>query len=157
MSLPDPSEVEVLPFHPSFQKAAASLVRGILRDELRVADDLGDEEDLRDIGRSYALPDNCFMVALAKGKVVATGGIRRLSETDCELRHLYVKAPYRRQGLASSIVAKLVSFVGERGYTRILLAIRPEMEEFSKIYGRYGFRETADDLPRPGKFMSIDL
>ena len=70
---------------------------------------------------------------------------------------LYVKAQHRRQGLASSIVAKLVSFVVERDYKRILLAIRPEMEEFSKIYGRYGFREAADELPRPGKFMSIDL
>jgi ribosomal protein S18 acetylase RimI-like enzyme len=157
MNPPEPARAEILPFHESFHESVVSLVKEILDDEYGSDVDPGADDDLKEIGTTYAPPDNYFVLALVGGKVVATGAILRISDSDCELRRLYVQAAHRRRGLASSIVAELVPFVVERGYKRILLEIRPEMADLSRIYQRYGFHESTENLPRPGKFMTIEL
>jgi ribosomal protein S18 acetylase RimI-like enzyme len=88
---------------------------------------------------------------------VGTGAIRRISDTDCELTRLYVQEEHRREGIASCIAAELFKFVQQRGYRRVFLEIRPEMEQATRVIARYGFGEVADaeDLPRPAKFMAI--
>lgn len=151
------ARAEILPFSDAFQSSVASLVQQILRDEFGsemypVADD-----GLKEIGKTHTPPDHYFLIALVDGKVVATGAVLRLADTDCELRRLYVQAAQRRQGLASFIVAEPVPFEVERGYKRMLAEIHPEMADFSRIYQRYGFDRSNEKLPRAGKFISIGL
>ena len=149
----------VQPFEPPHQAGVVALAEELLCREYRVQSDLSRDEDLQDVAGSYAPPASRFLVALSEGKVVGTGGIRRLSETDCELKRLYIDVKHRRGGIASAIVATLIPFVREQGYQRILLEIRPEMVDTIHRYSRYGFSPVpeGEDLPRPGSFLAIRL
>jgi len=159
MESPEPFEIK--PFEPIHTSEVRELAWRIARDDYGTADeDPGSDEDLQDIAGAYAPPHGRFLVALDNGVVVGTGGIRRISDTDCELMRLYVQSEHRRRGVASSLMGDLVNFVRERGYRRLLLEIRPEMEPEAPIYRRYGFRDLEPEQApkRPGRrFMAIHL
>ena len=149
--------LQVVEFDSSHVNDVLSLARQVLCDELRTHHDLAGEDDLQAIEASYPSPDSRFVVALSRGHVVGTGAIRRISDTDCELTRLYVQEDHRREGIASCIASELFKFVQQRGYRRVFLEIRPEMEQATRVIARYGFGDVteAEDLPRPAKFMAI--
>ena len=155
--MPGIEAFQIRPAEAGDEDGVRELARTVLCEEYGVQEDLSADEDLRDVASSYAPPGGCFLLAEVLGEIVATAGIRRLSRADCELRRLYVRADHRRQGLATSLVARLIPFVKQQGYRRLLLEIRPEMESDSHIYPRYGFRKVTEDLPRDGTFMAIPL
>lgn len=159
VALSKPGSVEIRPFEPRDQRSVVSLATDVLCREFKVKENLDDEEDLQDVASAYAPPDHRFMVALWSGEVVASGGITRLSDHDCELRRLYVLADHRRVGIASSLVAELLSFVRERGYRRILIERRPEMQYSEQEYARFGLKPVTDpeSLPREGDFVAVSL
>jgi GNAT superfamily N-acetyltransferase len=150
---------DVRPLEPSDRDAVMAVATEILCHEYQVKEDLSLDEDLREVATAYAEPHSRFLVAEVSGTVVATAGVRRISDADCELRRLYVLAPYRRQGIATALVAMLLAFVRERGYSRILLEIGPELKEMAGHFSRYGFAPIAEseELPRAGEFMAIHL
>lgn len=115
---------QIRPLAPADADGVRDLARAVLCEEYRVQDDLGDDDDLHDVAACYAPPGGCFLLVEVLGEIVATGGIRRISDTDCELRRLYVRADHRRLGFATSLVARLIPFVKQQGYRRLLLEIR---------------------------------
>lgn len=147
--------IEVVPYDDSFRDAVRSLAEDVLCREYGVLEDLSGEKDLADVTATYASPDSVFLLALDNGLLIATGGVLHLSDSDCELRRLYVEADRRRQGVASTLVGELLDFIRKRSYKRILLEVGPEMKDTIKGYGRYGFAPDDQDLPRPGEFLSI--
>jgi len=153
----DHEPFEIVPFDPSCQGEVRRVARDVLCHEYGAREDLSAERDLDDVAASFAAPHSRFLVAKVLDRVVATAGLCRISDLDCELRHLYVLSPFRRRGIASALVAHLISFVRERGYKRVLLELRPEMEDTAKGYPRYGFVPESRDLPRPGTFLAIRL
>jgi len=149
--------MQVVEFESSHENDVLSLARQILCEELKTHRDLAGEDDLQAIAASYAAPDSRFVVALRHGRVLGTGAIRRISDTDCELTRLYVQEEHRREGIASCIAAELFKFVQQHGYRRVFLEIRPEMEQATRVIARYGFSDVTetDNPPRPAKFMAI--
>jgi len=157
MDQQDHEPFEIVTFDPTFQNDVVYVVEEVLCREYGVQENLDAEQDLKDVDESYAPPDSRFVIARVLNKVVGTAGLLRISDNDCELRHLHVLSPFRRRGIASALVGDLLDFVRERGYKRILLELRPEMEETVDRYSRYGFTQETEDLPRPTPFMSIRL
>jgi len=151
----------VVPFEPIYLDQVVGLAEELLCREYAVQEDLSstEDDDLRDIAGTYASPDGRFLLAVASGRLLATAGIRRLTDEDCELRRLYVARDSRRQGIASALVSELLPFVRERQYRRILLEVRPEMKDTVAGYSRYGFLPLGEgeDAPRAGQFLAIHL
>ena len=112
-----------------------------------------DETDLQDIAAAYPAPQSRFLVAVENDSVVATAGLARVSESDCELRRLYVLESHRRRGIASALMVQVLAIVKGQGYRRILLELQPEMKETSRVYARYGFLPvpSSESLPRDGE------
>jgi ribosomal protein S18 acetylase RimI-like enzyme len=157
MDQQDHEPFEIVAFDPTYQKDVRSVVEEVLCREYGVQENLDTEEDLKDIEETYAAPESRFVVAKVLDKVVGTAGLLRVTDTDCELRHLHVLSAFRRRGIASALVGDLLDFVREQGYKRILLELRPEMKDTVDRYSRYGFAEETENLPRPTTFMSIRL
>jgi GNAT superfamily N-acetyltransferase len=148
---------EIVPFDASCLGEVRRVAREVLCHEYGARPDLSGEHDLADVQASFAPPHSRFLVAKVLGRVVATAGLSRISDLDCELRHLYVLSQFRRRGIASALVADLIAFVRQRGYKRVLLELRPEMEDTAQGYPRYGFVPESSNLPRPGTFLAIRL
>lgn len=150
---------QVREYEPRHVDGVRALARLRLDEESTVQPDITLKDDSHRIGALYAPPDNRFVVAEEDLTLVGMAGIRRVSDTDCELRDLFVNPERRREGIASEMMAELLTFVRERGYTRILLEIRPAMESETPVYARYGFSDldASEDPPRSGRFMAIQL
>jgi GNAT superfamily N-acetyltransferase len=139
-------------------EAVRELIRGVLCGEFQAVEDPTLSPDLQRIDEHYSPEGSRFLIVMIDGEVVATGAILRLSERDCELKWLFVRQDHRREGLASTLVGKLLPFAQGQHYRRVLLEIRPEMAPYRKVYRRYGFADFPDqEAPRETPFMFIQL
>jgi GNAT superfamily N-acetyltransferase len=87
----------------------------------------------------FSPPGGLFLVGLLDGTPVATGGWRRLSATDAEVKRMYVSASARRRGLARLVLAELERTAAEAGITRLMLNTGPEQPEAVALYEQAGY------------------
>lgn len=78
--------------------------------------------DLDDV-RSHYFDNSTFLVAIADGRVVGSGAIRRLNDDICELKRMWFLKDYRGQGLATKMTQILLNFARKRSYKKIRLDI----------------------------------
>jgi GNAT superfamily N-acetyltransferase len=92
----------------------------------------------------FAPPRGLFLVGLLDGVAVATGGWRRCSGSDAEIKRMYVAAPARRRGLARRLLSELERTAVQAGISRLVLNTGTEQPEAVALYERTGY------LPVPG-------
>jgi GNAT superfamily N-acetyltransferase len=91
----------------------------------------------------FSLPAGLFLVGLLDGVPVAMGGWRRLSETDAEIKRMYVTRAARRRGLARLILSELERTAAEAGLARLVLNTGPEQPEAVALYEQTGYEPIA--------------
>lgn len=92
---------------------------------------------------------------LKEGKAVACGGIQELDECTAELKRVYVKPEYRKNGLGRKIVETLELQALWQGYTRAALETGREMPEAVSLYTRLGYKEVEPWGPFVGDEVCI--
>lgn len=80
-----------------------------------------------------------FWVAERDGKVIACAGAELNSDT-AEIESLAVDPEYRRQGIATILLIKLLGAVKKRGATFIILEVRPSNKAAIALYKSFGFQ-----------------
>ena len=80
-----------------------------------------------------------FWVAEREGKVIACAGAEINSDT-AEIESLAVDPEYRRQGVATILLVKLLGAVRKRGATFIILEVRPSNKAAIALYKDFGFQ-----------------
>lgn len=96
--------------------------------------------DLDDV-RSHYFDNGTFLVAIADGRVVGSGAIRRLNDDICELKRMWFLKDYRGQGLATKMTQILLDFARKTTYKKIRLDITDAQKQAQalKLYKRLGF------------------
>jgi putative acetyltransferase len=92
--------------------------------------------------------------------VVGCIAVRRISDTDCEMKRLFLREDGRGQGLGEGLARAAIEWARESGYARMLLDTLPKMGAAHRLYERLGFRETGAyrHNPVPGaRFMALSL
>ena len=81
-------------------------------------------------------------------------------EHACEMKRLYVRPGFRKEGLATLLIQNLLERAKELGYKKMVLDTLDKLVPAIKLYRRYGFVETTSyyQNPLPGViYMEKDL
>jgi GNAT superfamily N-acetyltransferase len=84
-------------------------------------------------------PGGLFFVGKLDGEPVAMGGWRRRTDTEAEIKRMYVSERARRRGLARLLLAELERTAGAAGVTRLILNTGPEQPQAIALYESAGY------------------
>ncbi len=103
----------------------------------------------------------CFAVAWLGSEPVGCGGIRRLDDTTCELKRLYVDPVGRRRGVARAVLAYLERAAATTGYRELWLETGTEQPEAIALYESAGYHPASPfgehGHDRRSRYFAIDL
>jgi|GEM_PF-4509095 len=91
----------------------------------------------------YRRPDAALFLAVYHGVSVGCVGLKRRSETVCELERLYVTPGYRRFGIGSALCQTLLETAKGYGYHQVILPASEEMKEVAALCRKLGFNQAA--------------
>lgn len=85
-----------------------------------------------------------FWVAEESGKIIATAAALILNETTAELKSLYVKKNFRKQGLGENLVKLVIKYTRKKGAKEIVLWSDTRFTGAHRLYARLGFVVTGE-------------
>jgi putative acetyltransferase len=106
--------------------------------------DLGFQEidrELDDLADTYGPPGGRILVGLVDGGIAGCVALRRLDESCCEMKRLYVRPAFRRTGLGKDLALAAIDAATALGYERMRIDTLPQMGAARKLYASLGFRE----------------
>jgi putative acetyltransferase len=130
-------------------------VRRLMREYV---DGLGVDLSFQEVETELEDPLDFYeLVLLANGGCVA---LRRIDDSTCEMKRLYVQPSTRGSGLGRRLAEAVIAEARARGYSRMLLDTLPTMTAARALYESLGFRETEAYRfnPVPGtSFLELEL
>jgi GNAT superfamily N-acetyltransferase len=116
--------------------------------------------ELGKLDSMYGPPAGCLLLAWQGDRAVGCGALRRLRDTDCEMKRLYLRDGARGLGYGRQLAVELVARARELGYRRMLLDTLDTMTPARRLYHSLGFRECAAyySNPLPGvRYLELEL
>ena len=101
------------------------------------------QHEIEDLPDKYGSPDGILHLILADGKPAGCIGLRKLDETRCEMKRLYVRPEYRRHQLGDQLVQRILQDARNLGYKEMLLDTLPQLDSAIRLYQRHGFEFVA--------------
>ncbi|MEZ4607269.1 MAG: GNAT family N-acetyltransferase [Deinococcales bacterium] len=98
-------------------------------------------DELAHFPRLYEAPEGAFWLAKDGDEVIGCGGFRKISETICEMKRLYVLETYQGRGLVRALIEILLQEAKAKGYQLMRLDTLSKMIEAQQLYQRFGFYE----------------
>ncbi len=84
-------------------------------------------------------PRAAFVIARHNGYPVGCGALRPLDEQAGEVKRMYTRSDYRRQGVAQAVLAELERLAVGFGYSTIKLQTGPKQLNAAALYERVGY------------------
>lgn len=100
-----------------------------------------------------------FICLFCNEDLIGTVAVKRLNDTDCELKSLYIFKAYHGKGLGYKLLTEAISFAASNGYSRMYLDSMSTSTRAISLYRRAGFRDTDryNDNQKADVFMVLDL
>lgn len=97
-------------------------------------------EDATPVGPGdFAAPGGAFLVLLVDDEPAGCGALRRHDERDVEVKRLFVRRPFRGQGLARLLMTELERSAADLGYHRVLVETGDAQPEAIGLYESSGY------------------
>jgi len=116
--------------------------------------------ELDTLSSEYGPPGGRFVLASWSGTFVGCGGLRRFTDSACEMKRVYVVPVHRGKGIGQAVARALIAQARQAGYTEILLDTLPSMAAAQHVYFALGFTPTDSyrHNPVPGAtFLKLEL
>lgn len=98
------------------------------------------ESELAGLPGKYAPPEGRLYLAFESEQAAGCAGLRKIEESVCELKRLYVRPLYRGQGIGRLLTVQAVNDACKIGYTRMRLDTLPSMGRAQDLYRDLGFK-----------------
>ena len=97
----------------------------------------------------YVPPHGRLLLARMWSDAAGTIALRRLSETACEVKRLFVRPRYRGQGVARALLHRVIEEARDAGYAEMFCDTQPDMTPARQLYTQAGFFEVGPYSPTP--------
>lgn len=118
------------------------------------------DTELAELPGKYAPPTGCLLLAVYENKPIGCVALRKLKESICEMKRLFVRTEHRNLGAGRALVEAIISEAKKLGYAKMRLDTLPSMQRAITLYKSLGFKEIESyyDTPIEGTvFMELDL
>lgn len=118
------------------------------------------EAEFASLPGPYVLPHGCVLLARQGNQVVGCAALRRVNDTSCELKRVYVRPIARGQKVGRQLVERMLEEARSLGYSRMCLDVLPEFTRAQQLYDSLGFvdAEAISHNPVPGtRFLALSL
>ncbi len=97
--------------------------------------------EISNLPGEYAAPEGLLL--LAKECECSTGcvALRKIGETVCEMKRLYVKPEFRGKKIGKRLTQALIEKASKMGYHKMRLDTTPSMKQAIQLYHSLGFKE----------------
>ena len=113
----------------------------------------GLEEELEELAQKYGQPAGRTMLVRGEDGIVAGAAYRRLTDTVCELKRLYVTDGARESGLGRKLSDALMSAATADGYSTMQLDTGNRLTEAISMYESMGFKHIKPYQKYPARLM----
>jgi ribosomal protein S18 acetylase RimI-like enzyme len=127
------------------------------------ATSLGVDLSFQDLDHELATLDEFYeliLVARDDARVAGCVALRRIDDSVCEMKRLYVRAAFRGQDLGRTLANRIIEAARHRGYQRMRLDTLPTMTAAIPLYRSLGFMEIEPYRFNPvegTRFMELTL
>jgi ribosomal protein S18 acetylase RimI-like enzyme len=97
------------------------------------------DEELNIINSMYGSPTGCLLLVYDNELPIACAAYRKIGEDVCELKRMYIKPDYRRNGVGQEIMNILCTRAKLNGYKLMRLDTLDTMIPAIKLYSNNGF------------------
>jgi len=89
----------------------------------------------------YGPPNGALLLAYVDDEIAGCVALRALEPGICEMKRLWVRGTYRRDGVGRALALALIERATRRGYRRMRLDTMAQMIAARRLYDTLGFRE----------------
>ena len=129
------------------------------------------DDELKDLKVKYGMPQGRLYIAFddnrenaakhtTSSKAAGCIGLKRIDDTACEMKRLYVRPEFRGKDIGRILVQKIIDDAKAIGYSYMLLDTLPFLKSALRIYREFGFYEieSYNDSPMSTSiYMRLDL
>lgn len=108
------------------------------------------EDELQNPLKKYGEPKGCLLLACWNNEPAGCIALQPLQqEAVCEMKRLYVRPQYRRQGIGDELIKVLLEEAVKKGYKKMVLDTLERLQPAIKLYSKYGFVNTSAYYENP--------
>ncbi len=119
------------------------------------------ENELLEIENQYSIPNGQLVIAYDElDQAVGCFGVRKFSESICELKRMYLKKEERGKGIGQKLLVRAIEIGRALKYEKMRLDTLPSMEVAINLYSKMGFYEITPYRFNPfkgAKYFEIKL
>lgn len=118
------------------------------------------ETEFKTLPGKYGPPDGALILALVDGKGAGCIALRKISDSICEMKRLYVHDEYRGLGIGKKLIMMIIEEARKLNYRFMRLDTLPTMEKAQKMYKSFGFYDIEPYVYNPiegTRFLELGL
>lgn len=87
----------------------------------------------------FSPPTGRFLLAEITGVIAGCVALRKLDANTGEVKRMYVRSPFRRQGIGRALLYAIIDQAQQIGYTKLRLDSAPFAQAAQQLYASAGF------------------